>query len=70
MGMASDNAFSPLIRVPRVRSQSSMVKCHLKNALCIVPHLPIVRMTRKPPEQVNSLFAEASSARAWGLVIQ
>jgi len=67
--MASGNAFPPLIKRPRVCSRLSMVKRHLRNAPCIVSHLPITKRTRKPLGRMNSLFVEASSARAWGACV-
>jgi len=57
------------MKMPRVHLRLSMVRCHIINASCVVSRLPIVRMTSKPLEHANSLFAEARSARAWGACV-
>ena len=59
-GILSGNAFPLLREVPRVRLRLSVVKCHLRNALCVVPHLPTKKLSCLPPKHLEaSLLSQA-----------
>jgi len=43
--VSNGNAFPPLMEVPRVRLGLSVVRHHLRNTSCTVPHLPTKKLS-------------------------